>query len=78
MQHIESSKRQGAYVATGSRDKLIKLWDSQSGQLLRTLVRFLYLSVLVYALSIAADADHHPIHSILSHPSIANHNFKHN
>lgn len=38
-QNIESSKRVGAYIASGSRDKLIKLWDTQSGQLLRTLVR---------------------------------------
>ncbi|KAF9246371.1 WD40-repeat-containing domain protein [Melanogaster broomeanus] len=30
-------KRPGAYVATGSRDKTIKLWDTQSGQLLKNL-----------------------------------------
>ncbi|KAH7914001.1 WD40-repeat-containing domain protein [Hygrophoropsis aurantiaca] len=30
--------RPGAYVATASRDKTIKLWDVQSGQVLRTLV----------------------------------------
>ncbi|KDQ61138.1 hypothetical protein JAAARDRAFT_32141 [Jaapia argillacea MUCL 33604] len=33
----DRSKRPGAFVATGSRDKTIKLWDSQSGQLLRNL-----------------------------------------
>ncbi|KZP12726.1 dynein regulator [Athelia psychrophila] len=32
-----SSKKPGAYAATGSRDKTIKLWDAQSGQLLRDL-----------------------------------------
>ncbi|PCH37737.1 dynein regulator [Wolfiporia cocos MD-104 SS10] len=30
-------KRPGAYIATGSRDKTIKIWETQSGQLLRTL-----------------------------------------
>ncbi|PSR83028.1 hypothetical protein PHLCEN_2v5832 [Hermanssonia centrifuga] len=35
--HIGSSNRTGAYIASGSRDKMIKLWDTQSGQLLRNL-----------------------------------------
>ncbi|KAI9571392.1 WD40-repeat-containing domain protein [Boletus coccyginus] len=30
-------KKPGAYVATGSRDKTIKLWDTQSGQMLKNL-----------------------------------------
>ncbi|KAH7889543.1 WD40-repeat-containing domain protein [Phlebopus sp. FC_14] len=30
-------KRPGSYVATGSRDKTIKLWDTQSGQMLKNL-----------------------------------------
>ncbi|TFY77049.1 hypothetical protein EWM64_g6963 [Hericium alpestre] len=33
----DRTNRPGAYVATGSRDKVIKLWDAQSGQLLRSL-----------------------------------------
>ncbi|WVF69212.1 nuclear distribution protein PAC1 [Kwoniella sp. CBS 6097] len=32
------AKSPGAFVATGSRDKTIKLWDAQSGQCLRTFV----------------------------------------
>ncbi|WVQ82994.1 nuclear distribution protein PAC1 [Cryptococcus sp. DSM 104549] len=32
------AKAAGAFVATGSRDKTIKLWDAQSGQCLRTFV----------------------------------------
>nr|XP_031864168.1 nuclear distribution protein PAC1 [Kwoniella shandongensis]KAA5531240.1 nuclear distribution protein PAC1 [Kwoniella shandongensis] len=32
------AKTPGAFVATGSRDKTIKLWDAQSGQCLRTFV----------------------------------------
>lgn len=35
--NTDRSKRPGAYIATGSRDKTIKLWDVQSGQMLRTL-----------------------------------------
>ncbi|KAH7915312.1 WD40-repeat-containing domain protein [Hygrophoropsis aurantiaca] len=35
--HTDRSKRPGAYVATGSRDKTIKLWDAQSGSLLKHL-----------------------------------------
>ncbi|TCD70926.1 protein with putative role during mitosis [Steccherinum ochraceum] len=35
--NTDRSKRPGQYVATGSRDKTIKIWDSQSGQMLRTL-----------------------------------------
>ncbi|KAI0748484.1 miller-Dieker lissencephaly protein [Daedaleopsis nitida] len=35
--NTERSKRPGAYVATGARDKTIKIWDTQSGQLLRNL-----------------------------------------
>jgi len=30
-------KKPGAYVATGSRDKTIKLWDTQGGQMLKNL-----------------------------------------
>jgi len=33
----ERSKQAGAYVATGSRDKTIKLWDTASGGMLRSL-----------------------------------------
>ncbi|OCH86891.1 dynein regulator [Obba rivulosa] len=33
----DRSRRPGAYAATGSRDKTIKIWDTQSGQLLRSL-----------------------------------------
>jgi platelet-activating factor acetylhydrolase IB subunit alpha len=35
--NTDRSKRPGAYVATGSRDRTIKLWDVQSGQLLKNL-----------------------------------------
>jgi WD40 repeat protein len=34
----DRSKSPGAYVATGSRDKTICLWDTQTGQLLKTFV----------------------------------------
>lgn len=34
----ERSRLPGCFVATGSRDKTIKLWDAQSGQCLKTLV----------------------------------------
>lgn len=33
----DRAKAPGAFAATGSRDKTIKLWDAQSGQCLRTL-----------------------------------------
>ncbi|KAJ7882133.1 WD40-repeat-containing domain protein [Mycena leptocephala] len=35
--NTDCSKRSGAYVATGVRDKTIKLWDRASGQLLKNL-----------------------------------------
>lgn len=35
--NTDRTKRPGAYVATGSRDKTIKLWDTQSGQMLKNL-----------------------------------------
>ncbi|KAL7283677.1 hypothetical protein ACG7TL_003113 [Trametes sanguinea] len=35
--NTDRSNRPGAYVATGARDKTIKIWDTQTGQLLRTL-----------------------------------------
>ncbi|TFL07527.1 dynein regulator [Pterulicium gracile] len=33
----DRTARPGAYVASGSRDKTIKIWDTQSGQMLRNL-----------------------------------------
>ena len=38
IQNTDRVKKSGAYVATGSRDKTIKLWDTQSGQMLKNLV----------------------------------------
>ena len=35
----DKAKVAGVFVATGSRDKTIRLWDSASGQCLKTLVR---------------------------------------
>ncbi|KIP08774.1 hypothetical protein PHLGIDRAFT_103964 [Phlebiopsis gigantea 11061_1 CR5-6] len=35
--NTDKSKRPGAYLASGSRDKMIKIWDTQTGQLLRNL-----------------------------------------
>lgn len=43
-QGVDKNTRPGAYIATGGRDKLIKLWDTQNGQLIRTFVRRIYLS----------------------------------
>jgi platelet-activating factor acetylhydrolase IB subunit alpha len=34
-----TQSKPGAFLASGSRDMTIKLWDTQTGQLLRTLVR---------------------------------------
>jgi platelet-activating factor acetylhydrolase IB subunit alpha len=34
----DRAKAPGAFVATGSRDKVIRLWDAVSGQCLRVLV----------------------------------------
>ncbi|KAI0811223.1 nuclear distribution protein PAC1 [Irpex lacteus] len=34
--NVDKHTRPGAYVATGGRDKVIKLWDTQNGQLIRT------------------------------------------
>jgi len=33
------AKLPGAFAATGSRDKTIRIWDTQSGQCVRVLVR---------------------------------------
>ncbi|KAI0345250.1 dynein regulator [Trametopsis cervina] len=33
---VDNHTRPGAYVVTGSRDLMIKLWDTQNGQLIRT------------------------------------------
>ncbi|GFZ45270.1 Lissencephaly-1 homolog [Saitozyma sp. JCM 24511] len=38
LQAAGGAKAPGAFVATGSRDKAIRIWDAQSGQCLRTLV----------------------------------------
>lgn len=35
--NTDRTKRPGLYAATGSRDKSIKLWDTQSGQMLKSL-----------------------------------------
>ncbi|KAI0782224.1 dynein regulator [Abortiporus biennis] len=35
--NIDRSKRPGSYIATGSRDMTIRIWDVQSGQMLRSL-----------------------------------------
>ncbi|KAI0703560.1 miller-Dieker lissencephaly protein [Cytidiella melzeri] len=34
--NVDKHTRPGAYIATGGRDKVIKLWDTQNGQLIRT------------------------------------------
>ena len=38
LQHGDHTKRHGLYVASGARDKTIKIWDTHSGRLLRNLV----------------------------------------
>lgn len=35
--NTDKSRRPGQFIASGSRDKTIKIWDTQTGQLLRTL-----------------------------------------
>jgi hypothetical protein len=52
-QNSDRSKRQGLFVASGARDKTIKLWDTQTGQMIRNLVSPL-TSFLLY-----------PTHSLL-------------
>lgn len=37
-QQSDRSKQAGLFVATAGRDKLIKIWDASTGQLIRTLV----------------------------------------
>jgi platelet-activating factor acetylhydrolase IB subunit alpha len=37
-QNTDRTKRHGLYVVSGARDKMIKLWDTQNGQMLRNLV----------------------------------------
>ena len=37
-QNTDRSKRPGMYLASGARDKTVKLWDTSSGQMLRNLV----------------------------------------
>lgn len=41
LQASDRSTKPASYVATASRDKTIKLWDCQTGQILRNLVRLL-------------------------------------
>lgn len=43
-QNTDRTKRPGVYVATGSRDKTIKLWDTQSGQMLKNLASKLHFN----------------------------------
>lgn len=38
----------GNFVATGSRDKSIRIWDSGSGQCLKVLVSFLFFLTVVW------------------------------
>ena len=48
----DRTKQPGLYAATGGRDKLIKLWDTATGQLIRTLVswtQFYRAKPLLYA-----------------------------
>ena len=46
LQASDRSTKPASYIATASRDKTIKLWDCQTGQMLRNLVRFLHHSIL--------------------------------
>jgi len=39
LQAGDRSAKPASYIATASRDKTIKLWDCQTGQMLRNLVR---------------------------------------
>jgi WD40 repeat protein len=48
IQDTEKSKAPGLYVATGSRDKVIKLWDTTSGHCLKTLVCVLLVTRKFY------------------------------
>lgn len=69
LQDAGSSKKPGAYAATGSRDKTIKLWDAQSGQLLRDLVSPSY-----HSFRCSIEHSHQPGHNnwiraLVFHPS---------
>ena len=44
-QNTDRSRRPGMYLASGARDKTVKLWDTSSGQMLRNFVSLLHLPV---------------------------------
>jgi platelet-activating factor acetylhydrolase IB subunit alpha len=52
LQSTDRTNRPGAFVATGSRDKTIKLWDASTGQILRNLVSYSH-SFSLYSKTIA-------------------------
>ena len=57
IQNTDRVKKPGAYVATGSRDKTIKLWDTQSGQMLKNLVGVFWRCTEKWLMSLSARPD---------------------
>lgn len=46
-QSSAGNRRAGLYAASGARDKTIKIWDTQSGQMLKNLVSLFLFPLLV-------------------------------
>lgn len=70
----QRAKSPGAFAATGSRDKAIRIWDTQTGQCLRTLVsyffiaRYMAFSGVVLNVMVTQIGHDNWIHALVFHP----------